>query len=112
MIINNTRLPFHVVYGTDGTNERQRMMLIANDSVGDLHEVTIERFRSNDRPCTKDEIDSYINQFVDYARTNPEVQFEVTFEDMQGYGFSTEDIAWFFRNAMNVSNIELPKNNE
>lgn len=58
--------------------------------------------------CNINEIQQCIYRFIDYAINHPELNFLVTPIGCGNAGFSPEDIAPMFRDAVNVNNIYLP----
>ncbi|MBR5688041.1 MAG: hypothetical protein IKX36_08800 [Prevotella sp.] len=50
----------------------------------------------------------HVNQFIQYAKTHPELHFIVTRIGCGTAGFNPEDIAPLFIEAKNMSNISLP----
>ena len=54
-------------------------------------------------------IKPYIDQFIEFARTKPELYFYVTRIGCGIAGFVDEDIAPLFREAMALDNVALPK---
>lgn len=50
----------------------------------------------------------YVNQFIEYAKSNPDMRFLVTRIGCGIAGFKDEEIAPLFKNAVSVSNIYLP----
>ena len=56
-----------------------------------------------------DTISPYVDDFVEFAETRPELRFLVTRIGCGLAGFDPEDIAPLFREAMGVKNIYLPK---
>lgn len=53
-------------------------------------------------------IQPYVDEFVDFARQHPDMRFLVTRIGCGIAGFTPEDIAPLFRNAVSVGNICLP----
>jgi hypothetical protein len=53
------------------------------------------------------EIQEYVDQFLEFARTHPELQFQVTRVGCGLAGYEDEDIAPLFQGA--PENCELPK---
>lgn len=51
----------------------------------------------------------YVNQFIEYARSNPDMKFLVTRIGCGIAGFKDEEIAPLFKDALSVSNIYLPR---
>ena len=54
-------------------------------------------------------IKPYVNQFIEYAKNNPDMRFLVTRIGCGIAGFKDEEIAPLFKNAVSVSNIYLPR---
>lgn len=54
-------------------------------------------------------IKPYVNQFIEYAKNNPDMRFLVTRIGCDIAGFKDEEIAPLFKNAVSVSNIYLPR---
>lgn len=54
-------------------------------------------------------IEPYINEFIEYAKNNPECIFLVTQIGCGLAGYKPHQIAPFFRKAKNIKNIYLPK---
>lgn len=54
-------------------------------------------------------IKPYVDQFIEFARTKPELYFYVTRIGCGIAGFVDEDIAPLFREAMALDNVALPK---
>jgi hypothetical protein len=54
-------------------------------------------------------IKPYVDQFIEFARTNPELYFYVTRIGCGIAGFVDQDIAPLFREAMALDNVALPK---
>lgn len=55
-------------------------------------------------------IKPYVDDFVDFAKEHPELTFYVTKIGCGIAGFSEEEIAPLFQNAICINNIRLPKN--
>lgn len=51
----------------------------------------------------------YVDEFIDYARSHPDLTFYVTKIGCGIAGFTFEEIAPLFSDAISVSNIRLPK---
>ena len=56
-----------------------------------------------------DTILPYVESFIDFAISHPELTFYVTRIGCGIAGFKNEDIAPLFKNAVDVPNIRLPK---
>lgn len=56
-----------------------------------------------------EEIRPYVEEFIDFARTNPDLTFLVTRVGCGIAGFHDSEIAPLFINAQEVQNIFLPK---
>ena len=56
-----------------------------------------------------DDIRPYIDDFIDYARTSPELHFFVTRIGCGIAGFEPSDIAPLFAEARNMPNVSLPR---
>lgn len=54
-------------------------------------------------------IQPYVDEFIDFAKAHPKLTFLVTPIGCGIAGFSPEDIAPLFRNAVDVENIHLPR---
>lgn len=54
-------------------------------------------------------IQPYVDEFIEFAKTRPDLTFYVTKIGCGIAGFSFEEIAPLFRNAIDISNIRLPK---
>ena len=54
-------------------------------------------------------IKPYVDQFIEFARTKPELYFYVTRIGCGIAGFVDEDIAPLFREAVALDNVALPK---
>jgi hypothetical protein len=54
-------------------------------------------------------IEFYVDRFIDYARLNKSLTFLVTKIGCGLAGYTPEDIAPLFKQAINVKNIYLPK---
>ncbi len=54
-------------------------------------------------------IKPYVDEFVQYAKTHPELKFFVTQIGCGIAGFIPEEIAPLFREALDVENVILPK---
>lgn len=54
-------------------------------------------------------IKPYVDDFIAYARTHPELKFYVTRIGCGIAGFRDEDIAPLFKEALSLSNIVLPR---
>lgn len=52
----------------------------------------------------------YINKFIDYAKAHPELMFLVTPIGCGIAGFTPDEIAPLFEEAVSVENIHLPQN--
>ena len=55
-------------------------------------------------------IKPYINEFIDFAKSHPELKFLVTRIGCGIAGFSDEEMAPLFKDAIEIENIYLPKN--
>lgn len=55
-----------------------------------------------------DTIKPFVNDFIDYAKSHPELIFLVTPIGCGIAGFTSEMMAPLFREAINVTNIHLP----
>lgn len=51
----------------------------------------------------------YVDQFISFAKEHPELKFLVTPIGCGIAGFSPNEIAPLFRNALNIDNISLPQ---
>ena len=51
----------------------------------------------------------YVDQFIAFAKEHPELKFLVTPIGCGIAGFSPEEIAPLFKNALNIDNISLPQ---
>ena len=56
-----------------------------------------------------DTIKPYVDEFIEFAKKNPDLTFYVTRIGCGIAGFKDEEIAPLFRNAQGISNIRLPK---
>ncbi len=56
-----------------------------------------------------DAIKPYVDEFIDFAKAHPELIFYVTRIGCGIAGFAVTEIAPLFANALNISNIILPK---
>lgn len=56
-----------------------------------------------------DAIAPYVDEFIEFARQNSDMKFYVTRIGCGIAGFRDEEMAPLFREALNVSNIVLPK---
>lgn len=56
-----------------------------------------------------DTIVPYVDEFVDFAKTHPDLTFYVTRIGCGIAGFSMEEIAPLFKKAIGIENIRLPK---
>ena len=56
-----------------------------------------------------DTIKPYVDEFIEFAKNNPELSFYVTKIGCGIAGFSEEEIAPLFKMALDISNIHLPK---
>lgn len=54
-------------------------------------------------------IKPYVDEFIEFAKSHPELTFYVTKIGCGIAGFSFEEIAPMFKNAIEVNNIRLPK---
>lgn len=54
-------------------------------------------------------IKPYVDEFIEFAKDHPELTFYVTKIGCGIAGFSEQEIAPLFKNAIGVSNIRLPK---
>ena len=54
-------------------------------------------------------IKPYVDQFIEFARSKPELYFYVTRIGCGIAGFVDEDIAPLFREALSLDNVALPK---
>ena len=54
-------------------------------------------------------IQPYVDEFIEFAKKNPDLTFYVTRIGCGIAGFKDEEIAPLFRNAQGISNIRLPK---
>lgn len=54
-------------------------------------------------------IKPYVDEFIDFAKTRPELTFYVTKIGCGIAGFTFEEIAPLFHEAIGISNIRLPK---
>lgn len=55
-------------------------------------------------------IQPYVDEFIEFAKNNPNLTFYVTRIGCGIAGFKDEEIAPLFKNAITVSNIRLPEN--
>lgn len=56
-----------------------------------------------------DVIKPYVDEFIDYAKSNPQYKFLVTRIGCGIAGFQDEEIAPLFKDSVNVENIALPQ---
>ena len=56
-----------------------------------------------------DVIKPYVDEFVNFAKSNPELKFLVTRIGCGIAGFTDEEIAPLFKDAIEIENIYLPK---
>ncbi len=56
-----------------------------------------------------DVIKPYVNEFIDFAKSHPELKFLVTRIGCGIAGFRDEEIAPLFKDAIEIENIYLPK---
>lgn len=56
-----------------------------------------------------DTIKPYVDEFIEFAKRNPQLKFLVTEIGCGIAGFSVEEIAPLFKQAMEVENIYLPE---
>ena len=54
-------------------------------------------------------IQPYVDEFIEFAKDHPELTFYVTKIGCGIAGFSEEEIAPLFKNAIGISNIRLPE---
>lgn len=54
-------------------------------------------------------IETYVNRFISYAKENPTIIFQVTQIGCGLAGYKAKDIAPFFKEAINLDNVKLPK---
>ena len=54
-------------------------------------------------------IQPYVDEFIEFAKGHPELTFYVTKIGCGIAGFSEEEIAPLFKNALGISNIRLPE---
>ena len=57
-----------------------------------------------------DVIKPYVDEFVNFAKSHPELKFLVTRIGCGIAGFTDEEIAPLFKDAIEIENIYLPKN--
>lgn len=56
-----------------------------------------------------DTIQPYVNEFIEFAKAHPELHFLVTRIGCGIAGFSDEEMAPLFTEALGLSNVSLPK---
>ena len=56
-----------------------------------------------------DTIQPYVNEFIAFAKAHPELHFLVTRIGCGIAGFSDEEIASLFKEAIELTNVSLPK---
>ena len=56
-----------------------------------------------------DVIKPYVNEFINYAKSHPELKFLVTRIGCGIAGFSDEEMSPLFKDAIEIENIYLPK---
>ena len=56
-----------------------------------------------------DTIKPYVDEFIKFAKTHPELHFLVTRVGCGIAGFKDEEIAPLFKEALDMSNVSLPK---
>lgn len=61
------------------------------------------------RTLTINEIKPYVDEFIEFAITKPELTFLVTEVGCGLAGYTVENIAPLFKDAMGIQNIYLPK---
>jgi len=61
------------------------------------------------RTLSVNEIKPYVNEFIEFAKTRPDLIFLVTEIGCGLAGHKVKDIAPLFKDAINISNIHLPK---
>ena len=54
-------------------------------------------------------IKHYVDQFIDYAKSRPDLTFHVTEIGCGLAGYEPKDIAPLFKGAINIDNIHLPQ---
>ena len=68
--------------------------------------------RDNSRPLKTlplDQIEPYINEFIQFAKDNESLTFKVSKIGCGHAGYTVEQIAPMFKEAINVKNIHLPR---
>ena len=60
------------------------------------------------RTLDLDEIKPYVDRFIDFAKTRPDLIFLVTEVGCGLAGLRPKDVAAFFKEAVNIENIHLP----
>jgi hypothetical protein len=60
------------------------------------------------RTLDLDEIKPYVDRFIDFAKTRPDLIFLVTEVGCGLAGLRPKDVAPFFKEAVNIENIHLP----
>lgn len=63
---------------------------------------------SNIRTLDYHIVESYVNEFIEFAKLHPELNFLVTEVGCGLAGFKVSEMAFLFREALNIKNIYLP----
>jgi len=75
---------------------------------GQTYAIVTKKNFWQERSSTLEEIGYDINLFIEYAKLNPDLIFKVTLLGTSLAGYSVEEIAPLFKDAIPVKNIHLP----
>lgn len=91
---SKTALQFGAKYGYN-TGHHGQTYAIPTKSIDNKHSLSLET------------ISFYVSEFIDYAKANQHLEFVVS--EFNCNGISPRQLLYIFRNAKQVSNIQLPK---
>lgn len=90
------RLKFKAQYGNPKGLQGQSYAIITKD------------LKKGERSIPLSKIEEQIEEFIEFAKNHPDLLFYVTKLGCSLAGYSVEEIAPLFKNAINVENITLP----
>lgn len=81
---------------------------VARGHFGQSYAIVTKKNFWQERSSTLEEIKYEVDLFVEYAKLNPNLIFKVTLLGTNLAGYSVEEIAPLFKEAIPIKNIHLP----
>ncbi len=75
---------------------------------GNSYAIITKELRRTFRPVTLDEVRDGVERFLQFAKENQDLEFNVTAIGCGLAGFTVKQIAPLFKEALNMRNINLP----